>query len=214
MEIRLEAVGKRFVGRWIFKDLTHVVEQGAKIGITGYNGSGKSTLLRILTGAMPPSSGQVSFFLDGKEVKIDKVFSHLTFASPYTDLIEEMSIAECLAFHSSFRDMRDDVDLKKLLQVLGSQFNERALIKTFSSGMKQRLRLALAILSKTDAVVLDEPTSNLDVAGKEWYQQLLTELNDATTLIIASNEADDMRLCSEFVHIPDYLPSNSVSRRS
>ena len=208
MDIRLEGVGKKYVRRWIFQDLTYDIAQGARLGITGYNGSGKSTLLRIITGAMPPSSGTVHYEAGGQLIKDDRVFSHMMFASPYTDMVEEMSIAECLRFHASFRQMRPGIDLELLLQKLGSQFDRDAYIKTFSSGMKQRLKLAMAILTQTDVLILDEPTSNLDEQGKAWYQELLEEVDEATTLIIASNESSDMAICSQFIHIPDHSPSN------
>jgi ABC-type multidrug transport system ATPase subunit len=207
LEIHLENVGKRYLRRWIFRDLSYRIPASGRIGVTGYNGSGKSTLLKIVIGALAPSTGAVTFGIDGTAVDSEKVFRHLAFAAPYTDLIEEMNLMEFLGFHSRFRPLRPGLDSEDVVQLLGNQFRTNTHLKSYSSGMKQRVRLALAVCTEASAVVLDEPTSNLDEEGKEWYANLLQRLGPDTTVLIASNEARDMEFCHEFIHIPAYSDS-------
>ncbi len=207
LEIHLENVGKRYLRRWIFRDLTYRIPAHGRIGVTGYNGSGKSTLLKIVIGALAPSTGSVAFSIDGEVVDSEKVYRQLAFAAPYTDLIEEMNLMEFLGFHSRFRPLRPGIESGDVVQLLGSQFNTSTHLKSYSSGMKQRVRLALAVCTDAAAVVLDEPTSNLDEEGKEWYASLLQGLGPDTTVLIASNESRDMEFCDEFIHIPDYSDS-------
>ena len=215
MDIELKKVGKRYIRRWVFKDISYRIPQGSRIGVTGHNGSGKSTLLRILTGALPVSQGEVEYRnSSGEVIASDKVYSHFSFAAPYADLIEEMTIAEALKFHRSFREMKPGCDTGQFVQLLGSQFYAGMYLKSMSSGMKQRMRVALAIMTECDILVLDEPTSNLDEAGKAWFQSMLNRVGDSTTMIIASNESEDMAVCREFINIPDHLPSSSVSIKS
>lgn len=207
LEIHLENVGKRYLRRWIFRDVSYRIPAGGRVGVTGYNGSGKSTLIKIVIGALAPSAGSVAFSIDGKNVDGEKVFRKLAFAAPYTDLIEEMNLMEFLGFHSRFRPLRPGLDGRDIVQLLGSQFNTGTHLKSYSSGMKQRVRLALAVCTEASAVVLDEPTSNLDEEGKAWYASLLQRLGADTTVLIASNEPRDMEFCEDFIHIPDYSDS-------
>lgn len=207
LEINLENVGKRYLRRWIFRDLSYQIPAHGRVGVTGYNGSGKSTLLKIIIGALTPSTGAVSFAMGGALLKEENVFRHIAFAAPYTDLIEEMNLTEFLGFHTRFRPLREGLSHHDVIQLLGSQFGTNTHLRSYSSGMKQRVRLALAVCTAASVVVLDEPTSNLDEEGKEWYAQLLEKVGPTTTVLIASNEPKDMDLCDQFIHIPDYSDS-------
>ncbi len=204
MQLVLSQLGKRFNRRWIFRDLTLEIPSGTRLGITGHNGSGKSTLLKVLSGAMPATAGEIQYSVSGQSISPDKVFRMMSFAAPYTDLIEELTLGEQLAFHMRFKPWRDGFDANRVLEMLGSRFRSDAFISSFSSGMKQRARLILAIASKSDLIFLDEPTSNLDDEGKQWYSGLLELLGQDETIVIASNEEFDMRQCDRFLNVEDY----------
>jgi len=207
MNIILENVSKRYLRRWIFRGLSGEISPGSRLGITGHNGSGKSTLLKILIGALSPSEGSVQFSQGTDVIMGDKAFREIAFAAPYTDLIEELSLREFLGFHTRFRPLKEGVEEREIIQLLGKQFDTGLYMKSFSSGMKQRVRLALAMSTKASVIVLDEPTSNLDAEGKLWYKSMLERVDKGTSVIIASNEHQDMELCTDFIHIPDYSPS-------
>ena len=204
MEIHIDGLGKQFVGRWVFRDLSTIIQPGTRLGITGPNGSGKSTFLAVMIGSMPQTSGAVRYIRDGKSIDPGRVFQHLTVAAPYADMIEEMRLREALEYHTRFRPFNEGATVDTALEILGPEFRPGAEIKVFSSGMKQRLRLVVALLTASDLVVLDEPTSNLDSAGKEWYHQLIDRFAGPRTVVVASNEESDMSFCQEFLAIPDY----------
>jgi ABC-type multidrug transport system ATPase subunit len=197
MTITLDAVGKRFQQQWVLRQLTFSLRAPARVAISGPNGAGKTTLLRILSGQLTPSEGSVRFVRDGKPVEIENVYRHLSWAAPYMELIEELSLAEHIRFHARFKEMT--VRAEEVIGLLGMQAHRHKRIGDLSSGMKQRVKLALALLSKSEVLLLDEPTSNLDVQGQDWYQALLREHAGTRLVIIASNEARDLEGCEETV---------------
>ncbi|MEZ4990676.1 MAG: ABC transporter ATP-binding protein [Saprospiraceae bacterium] len=204
MRIELEKVGKRFRREWIVRDLNIVIEPGKRYAIEGPNGSGKSTLLRILSGHLTPSKGKINFFYQNKPLDVDQVYQHLSFAGPYMELIEELTLAEALRFHRRFQSFLPGMDEPQLLDLLSLPGTSSKLIRHFSSGMKQRLKLALAICSDTSLLLLDEPTTNLDRQGTDWYLQLIESFGRDRTIIVASNVAVDFGFCDERVDILAY----------
>lgn len=187
MTIELQELGKRFQSQWIFADLNMRFESGDRVAITGPNGSGKSTLLRLLCGASRPSSGKIRFLnAGGAEIEEDQVFRSVSLAAPYTELIEEFTLSEAIQFQRRFMRFQDGVDDSLLTSWL--PFGKRKLIREFSSGMKQRLKLVLAICADSELLLLDEPTSNLDKQGQGWYRELLDQFSEGRLIFIASNE--------------------------
>lgn len=199
MEIVLENISKRYIHEWVFKNISVTIENGSKWAIVGPNGSGKSTLLQIISAFRLPSAGNISFYSKGKKIDVEKVYSKTSFASPYLELIEEFTLKELLDFHFSWR--------KKILGYddIISLFNlEKALhkpIKYFSSGMRQRLKLALAFSTESSLLLLDEPTGNLDAAGVEIYHNCISDLLNDRTLVIASNDPNEYKTCNRFIEI-------------
>jgi len=204
MKIELRQVGKRYRREWILRGIDYTFLPGGRYAITGPNGSGKSTLLRILSGHLTPSKGQVLFSHQEQHIKVEAVYAHLAFAAPYIELIEEFSLLECLEFHQKFRPLLAGLDTTELLNLLGLKRATHLPVAHFSSGMKQRLKLALACCSQADYILLDEPTTNLDDKGADWYQMLLRDFVGDRLLLIASNVAADYRCCEDTFSILDY----------
>jgi ABC-type multidrug transport system ATPase subunit len=214
--IELNNIGKRFRYEWIFKNLSHTFENGQSYAVLGPNGSGKSTLMKILSGHLSPSDGQITFFSNDKKTDGDAVYHLISYAAPYIDLIEELSLSEIIAFHSKFKPLSSKLTgnthtakANALMDVLGFQKSKNKEIRFFSSGMKQRLKLALSICFETPILLLDEPTTNLDAQGVEWYQNLVNDyvLNSSTQkrlVIVASNIEHDYLFCSEKIDILAY----------
>lgn len=204
--VNLLEVGKRFRTEWIFRNLTHRFEPATRTAILGPNGSGKSTLMKILSGHLTPSKGEIRFFLNENSQPIDpgEVWRQVSYAAPYIELIEEFTLTEAIEFHGRFKPFLEKMEPADLINLLGFQKNRQKEIRFFSSGMKQRLRLALAVCSRTPLLLLDEPTTNLDLEGIEWYKSLVEKFGQGRTVIIASNDPTDVDFCDNQLSISEF----------
>lgn len=195
MKIILENIGKRFNKEWIFRNISYEFSAGGKYSILGTNGSGKSTLLQIIAGAMSQSEGEVKYLAPSlKGENPESPFRDLGLAAPYLELPEEMTWKEAVRFHGKFKKLvtRDrgqgtGDEEEKIITLSGLEPSAEKQIRNFSSGMKQRARLALAILSDTPLLLLDEPTTNLDENAVKWYQNLIEEFATEKLVIVCSN---------------------------
>ena len=196
MLIRVENLGKRFNREWIFRNLNINFETGKSYAVTGSNGSGKSTLLQVLSGIMPASEGSLTYLKGKMTIPSDDFYKYLSIATPYQELIEEFTLEEMVNFHLKFR---------KFNSITPTEFYEKVLLNTsikkeiryFSSGMKQRVKLGLAMYSDSPVLLLDEPTSNLDNQGTEWYlNEIQNHLQDRI-VIICSNQKYEYDFCEE-----------------
>lgn len=201
MHLSLQNLGKRFDREWIFRGLTLDLRPGEPLAVTGPNGSGKSTLLQVLSGAVPASAGTLSYRLTDRLIEPDAVFRHLTFAAPYLELIEEFTLAELLRFHVRFKTLRQGLSPDEFPNLLELSHARHKALRYFSSGMKQRVKLALALYSQASLVLLDEPTANLDAQGAAWYQQHVRQLPPDVTLVIASNQPSEYEFCKNILDI-------------
>lgn len=206
MTISLSDIGKRFNKRWLFQNISLSIESGQHFGIKGINGSGKSTLLQIIAGITLPTEGSVSYKKENDaELTVEKLAGKLMIVSPYMDLPEQMKLSELFHFHQKFIPFKEQVDFKGFCERTNLKDRESNYIKEFSSGMKQRLKLGLAFMGNTPLLLLDEPCSNLDLAGKELYRSLLAEYGSDRTVIIASNEEEvELKSCRQTINLMDY----------
>lgn len=205
MQIQLIEAGKRFNFDWIFKNVEYTFAPQQCYAILGPNGSGKSTLMKVIAGHLTPSKGKVIFTKNEKNIDIDNVYKHISYAAPYIELIEEFTLTEAIEFHAQFKPFFSDFSTKKIIEELGFQKSKDKQVRYFSSGMKQRLKLALAILSNTSVLLLDEPTTNLDAQGANWYRELLSSFTKNRTVIVATNvEEDYLFISPKVINIFDY----------
>jgi len=204
MKITLQNLGRRFNRDWIFRDINYEFLPGSSYAVLGPNGSGKSTLLSVLNGSLGPSIGTISYTLADKPVEAEQVFNHLSLAAPYLELIEEFSLTEMIDFHFKFKTRKAGMDNAAMVELLAMQTSKNKLIRYFSSGMKQRLKLALAFCSDTAMLMLDEPTSNLDAQGVKWYLNLVEQFAAGRLTIICSNQEHEYSFCREQLNISDY----------
>lgn len=204
MEIILEDIGRHFNQDWIFKGVNYRFIQGEKYAILGPNGSGKSTLLQVILSNLSPSKGKISYVNGQGEIAIEQLFPHLALAAPYLELIEEFTLREAIDFHFSFKKMSKGITTVKLVELLGlTQALDRE-IRYFSSGMKQRTKLALACCADTPLLFLDEPTANLDEKGVAWYRDLINVYGQNRLLIVCSNQAHEYTFCNYHLFVEDY----------
>lgn len=205
MKIELSKVGKRYRREWVLREVDLTLEGTGRYAVTGPNGSGKSTLLRILSGHLSPTKGQTLFSNQNAPLSPNEAWKYLSYAAPYIELIEEFTLLEALQFHHRFRKFAAGLQPRDLVGVLG--FPDSAAnkpIRFFSSGMKQRLKLVLAICTETPLLLLDEPTSNLDRQGTAWYLGLVEQFAGDRLVVVASNVEEDYAFCTEYVDILQY----------
>ena len=203
MKIILNNAGKRFSREWIFRKLDYEFSGDKWYAITGPNGSGKSTLLQILSASMLLNEGHAEW-LNGKAVDPDTVHLYISFAAPYLELIEEMTAKEFLDFHSTFKKFLNGFSAEEILAMAALDHAMDKQIRNFSSGMKQRLKLAQAIFSDVPVVLLDEPCTNLDASGFELYYKWINDFCKRRLLIISSNDVAEYKFCSEQLRMQDF----------
>jgi ABC-type multidrug transport system ATPase subunit len=205
MQLTANNIGKRYNREWIFRGFSCSFSTGNAYAITGPNGSGKSTLLQVMAGAVMLSEGSVACTDGNMTIAAEKLHSQVSIAAPYLELVEEMTATEMLQFHSKFKQLI--IGIPEALSLAGLQHAVNKQIRYYSSGMKQRLKLAQAIFSNTPVLLLDEPCTNLDAEGIALYQQLIADYCRAKLVIVSSNDRQEYAFCNEEVKITNYKTS-------
>jgi heme exporter protein A len=203
--VTCENVNKSFGRRLVFKNINLLYKDSGVYGISGRNGSGKSTLVKIIAGLIAPSKGTITHSQKDKKIEAEELHNHIGFVSPYLVLYDEFTAEENLAYFAKIRGI--DYDKEKV----DSLFNEFLLydrradfVKGYSSGMKQRLKFIFALMHSPDLLILDEPTSNLDSAGKDSVYKIIESESASSIVIVASNEENDLKLCKEIIQLEQF----------
>lgn len=205
MTISLTNTGKRFNRDWIFRHFNYQFVSGTHYAITGSNGSGKSTLLQVISGAIAPSEGTISYQQPGNTKNIqDNIYQYITITAPYLELVEEMTLKEFLLFHSQFKPLLPSVSIEDIIRLITLEAATNKQIRYFSSGMKQRVKLAQSFFSDAPVVLLDEPCTNLDADGIALYHKLVNEYCLEKLVIVSSNDPIEYSFCKEIIKIGDY----------
>jgi ABC-type multidrug transport system ATPase subunit len=199
MILHLQGLGKRYSREWVFRDMSLAIGTGVT-GILGPNGSGKSTLMKCLWGQTIPSKGEIRYEESGVEISVEDIHRHITIAAPYMDLIEEFTLEEQVRFHFHYKKPLAGMDNASVIQRIELPNSRGKRISDFSSGMKQRLKLGLALLSEASATFLDEPTTNLDHEAARWYQELVTTTSNRT-LLVATNDLTDLPTSAKTINL-------------
>jgi ABC-type multidrug transport system ATPase subunit len=202
LQITVENIGKKFVREWIFRNASFEILAGEKYTFVGPNGSGKSTLLQMLTGMFPVSEGTIRYTDNsGKDIETDDWYKHIVIAAPYLELIEEFTLRELISFHVRFKPFKNDLSLADFEDFIQLYHASGKLIRHFSSGMKQRLKLGLAFMSDVPIIFLDEPTTNLDTHGFQWYIDNVTKHTANQTLLLGSNVKQEYEFCDNIISV-------------
>lgn len=228
MKISLINAGKRFNREWIFRKVDYSFTECKSYAITGPNGSGKSTLLQAIGGAIALSEGEAHYIIDvpaahaaqhdavqntpalqtrkveTRKVETDHAFRKISIAAPYLELIEEMSVTEFLHFHQQFKPLLPQKSIKEIIDIVGLTKAAHKQIRFYSSGMKQRVKLAQAIFSDVPVLLLDEPCTNLDAEGIALYQSLINNYGEGRLIIVSSNDPQEYSFCEHMISILDY----------
>ena len=206
LNIKLENISKRFLSEWIFKNISLEISRGEKISILGSNGSGKSTFLQCVSTFQEVTSGKIEYRFEEKLLKQSDHYKYLSFASPYMELIEDFSFREAVIHQQKFKSFYPELSTEDICEISGlGKNNTEKQLKLFSSGMKQRAKITLAVLSNVPLLLLDEPCSNLDSNGINWYGNLIREFASHKTILVCSNNIQaEFEFCNRHLNIQDF----------
>lgn len=213
VKLELQDLGKRFNRHWIFRHVNYTFYSGKAYAITGANGSGKSTLLQVLSGAVTLSEGKVEISVGSeqlaenswKRIAPENHHQNLTVSAPYLEVIEEMTLAEFLEFHFQFKPKLSGFTIPQIMEYVQLKSAAHKQIRHYSSGMKQRVKLAQAIFSDVPIVLLDEPLTNLDIKGEALYNDLIENFCKHRITIVCSNAEAEMHFCKERLEISQFV---------
>ncbi len=197
----------RFGRRLLFRELSFELEGGASLAVTGANGAGKSTLLRILAGVLTPTRGAVRLELDGRAVRAADRPLRTGMVAPYLGLYEGFTARENLAFVARARRLPDaEARTCCALEQVGLAGRADDLVRTYSSGMKQRVKYAVALLAEPALLLLDEPAANLDAAGLAMVEAVEARQRAAgRLLVIATNAPAEAARCDAQLCVEDFF---------
>lgn len=205
ISINIENVGKRHQNQWIFRGLKANFSGQDKIAIVGFNGSGKSTLVQIISGFQNCTEGKILIAENNNNIDDSFRYSYLSIGAPYIDIPEELNIIEFIDFFAPIKPLRTEIAIEDFAAIAQLDHAKNKAIKNFSSGMKQRVKLAFAILSKSPILLLDEPLSNLDSFGEKWYNDLINQYAKDKLVFVASNNISaEISFCNQTININDY----------
>jgi|Deesub1362B_J571_1020462.scaffolds.fasta_scaffold03812_6 heme exporter protein A len=197
-----ENITQQFNRRTIFRNISFEIKSGESLVLIGPNGSGKTTLIRIICHLLRPTAGKVTYLNEGKRISFEELQPHLGLVGPYLQLYNNLTAFENYTFFSKIRGLPVDVerfrDLMKRLGLAGREMDE---LRTYSSGMLQRMKYVCALIHDPDVLILDEPTSNLDEEGVQIVYRIIEEQKRDKILILATNEPGEFRFGDKQIHI-------------
>jgi len=204
MTITLENISKRFQRHWIFKGVSGYFTTGNAYALLGANGSGKSTLMRIIAGMQSASGGKVGYSASGVAVEAQAIYKFISFCAPGQEIVDELTLKEFLEFHFSFKKPLPGLSVSDMIALTGLQEAADKPIGDYSSGMKQRVKLAQAIFTDAPVLFLDEPCTNLDLHGVAQYTAWMEQFAGNRLVFVASNDVREYFFCREQLVLEDY----------
>lgn len=202
VELKLENVSKSFGTRRVLRNICAEVRTGEALVITGHNGSGKSTLLTLIAGLARPDSGTIRFWSRGTELAPEDRRQFLSLVAPDLTLYPELTALENLEFFARVRSLPwDPVEARQMLTRVGLEGRGNDLTGTFSSGMRVRLKYAVALQSEPAILLLDEPTAMLDTGGVQVVERVIAEQRRRGVLVLATNDPQETRHGDLFLHL-------------
>lgn len=205
MRIQTHNIAQQFNREVIFKNITLEMSAPETVAILGGNGSGKSTFLSILSGKSLPAHGNITYSHNEIEIPQEKLYGYISLCAPYSAIYEQFTLEELIRFHFKFKNPVQGIKASNIPELLSLEKHKSKTIEKYSSGMKQRVKLGLAILSNTPLLLLDEPFSNLDETNQQFMSSLITEHGKNRLIIICTNHlANELKLCNRRINIEDY----------
>lgn len=198
LSLELENISKWFGERQVFENINLKLESPASLAIIGPNGCGKTTLLKIICGLIRPSRGMVRIKTDGQEIRKEGQRAIFSIVASDIELYEELTAWENLGFIGRLSDSKhSEIELNQKLERVGLKGRENEPVGSFSSGMKQRLKYAVALSSFPKILVLDEPSSNLDEEGVFFMEKIIEEQKKSGMVILATNDLKETQYAQQ-----------------
>jgi len=198
LSIELENISKRFGERQVFENINLKLESPASLALIGPNGCGKTTLLKIICGLIRPSRGKIRIKIDGQELKQEDQRAIFSIVASDIELYEELTALENLGFISNLRDSKhSEIELNQKLEQVGLKDRGNEPVGAFSSGMKQRLKYAVALSVSPQILILDEPSSNLDEEGVFLMEKIIEEQKKSGMVILATNDLKETQYAQQ-----------------
>lgn len=203
--IQVTNAGKKFGREWIFRKVDLEIKPSEKIVILGLNGSGKSTLLQAMTGYLTLNEGSVAYSNNQQKTEDEQQYKLISLASPYLELVEDFTLQEQIEHAHIYKSFLNNLSIAQVIELSGLAAHKDKYIKLFSSGMRQRLKLTLAILADAPILFLDEPTTNLDATVIDWYKNMITTYAMHKTIIVCSNSIkDEYAFCERIITMENF----------
>lgn len=204
MEIQLKDVAKKFNKEWIFRNISLRLTDANNTAVTGPNGSGKSTFLQVVAGSLLQTDGTIQYSHQDSQIEAAQIYKYLSFVAPGLSLPDDFTMAEFINFHFKFKKLKQGFDLNELPSRFLLEKAKDKYIKNFSTGMKQRLKLGIALYADTPLLLLDEPATNLDDAGFDWYLDEISKVLEEKMIFVCSNRKDEYSFCDKYINILDF----------
>lgn len=203
--IQVTNAGKKFGREWIFRKVDLEIKPAEKVVILGLNGSGKSTLLQAMTGYLTLNEGSVAYSNNQQKTEDEQQYKLISLASPYLELVEDFTLQEQIEHAHIYKPFLNNLSIAQVIELSGLAAHKDKYIKLFSSGMRQRLKLTLAILADAPILFLDEPTTNLDATVIDWYKNMITTYAMHKTIIVCSNSIkDEYAFCERIITMENF----------
>lgn len=204
--LRTNNLGQRFGRLLLFRRMSFTLEGGTSLAVTGANGSGKSTLLRILAGVLSPKAGSVSLSVEGQSISAEAHPLHTGMVAPYLNVYDDLTARENLEFLGRTRALSQaGTRIDAVLEQVGLAGRGNDLVSTYSSGMKQRVKYAAALLAEPPLLLLDEPSTNLDAVGVDMVERVMVQQQErGGLLVVATNRAEEAAAHDRQIRIEDY----------
>lgn len=206
MKLILEHAARKFGNDLVFKNLNLQLVQGDSLAVLGQNGSGKSTLLMVICGFYALNKGKVEWIQNEKIIPEEKRYQYFSLCSPFMEIPPDFTCLEFLTNHQKLKPTSNKLNPLQLLESVNLANASHKLIRQLSSGMKQRLKLIATLNAEVPVILLDEPCTNLDEQGIQWYRQTLTSIlqTKQSIVIIASNMKAEYDICKAEININQF----------
>lgn len=203
--ISLNTVSKKYINEWIFKDLSYTINPSDKLVILGSNGSGKSTLLQTIASYLIPTKGEITWQNGATKMADEEIYKKLSMASPYMELIEDFTLRESVEHQRKFKPFLNDHPVAEIISLMELDHAADKYLKNYSSGMRQRVKLGLAILADCPVLLLDEPCTNLDARSMAWYQNIIKQHALHKTIVVCSNTVkEEYSFCTSTLEVEKF----------
>ncbi|OOB78378.1 MAG: multidrug ABC transporter ATP-binding protein [Epulopiscium sp. Nele67-Bin002] len=215
--IEIKNMYKSFKGRNLYNDINLEIQHGECVGFVGHNGVGKSVLFQLMVGLLPVDKGQVKVFgepVGGKEGKFPSNVGIFINSPGYIDFYSGFKNLKLLA---EINSTINDSAIKNIMELVGLDPTSKVPVKKYSSGMKQKLGIAQAIMEDQQLIILDEPYNALDFQTNKDITNVLSQLvSQGKTLLLTSHQHEYLeKLCNKvyFVNNATIVPLDDTIKQ-